>query len=65
MKNKIIIQERESVTSTFSFTFNKIIIKGGIFMSNRCDGCPLKDDPNACKTMCARDHKRENDRERE
>lgn len=39
--------------------------KGGIFMSNGCDGCPLKDDPNACKTMCARDHKRENDRERE
>lgn len=28
-------------------------------MSNGCDGCPLKDDPNACKTMCARDHKRE------
>ena len=40
-------------------------IKGWIFMSNGCDGCPLKDDPNACKTMCARDHKRENDRERE
>ena len=40
-------------------------IKGGIFMSNGCDDCPLKDDPNACKTMCARDHKRENDRERE
>ena len=34
-------------------------------MSNGCYGCPLKDDPNACKTMCARDHKRENDRERE
>ena len=34
-------------------------------MSNGCDGCPLKDDPNACKTMCARDHKRENDRGRE
>ena len=34
-------------------------------MSNRCDGCPLKDDPNASKTMCEREHIRGNDRERE
>lgn len=63
MKNKI-LSKKERVLQALSLLLSKNI-KGGIFMSNGCDGCPLKDDPNACKTMCARDHKRENDRERE